>query len=91
MNKYLRELLLWVLIALPYVYLVILWGGLPGRVPTHFNVEGKADSWSGKSSLLLIPCAIGLGTYLLMLIVPVLDPKRSCSKWVANTMSCVLC
>jgi uncharacterized membrane protein len=76
MNKYLREILLWVLIALPYAYLASLWNGLPDRVPTHFNIEGKADSWSDKPMLLLVPCAIGVGTYLLMLIVPVLDPKK---------------
>lgn len=76
MNKYIRELVLWVLIALPYVYLASIWKELPDQVPTHFDLAGKANDWSGKNTLLFIPGAMGLGTYLLMLIIPVLDPKR---------------
>jgi uncharacterized membrane protein len=76
MNRYIRELLLWVLIALPYGYLAYIWNGLPGRVPTHFNVNGQADDWSGKSLLLAIPAGLGLGIYLVMLFIPVFDPKK---------------
>lgn len=76
MNKYIRELVLWVLIALPYVYLASIWAALPDQVPTHFDLAGKANDWSGKNTLLFIPGAMGLGTYLLMLLIPVLDPKK---------------
>ncbi|AXY75091.1 DUF1648 domain-containing protein [Paraflavitalea soli] len=76
MNKYIRELVLWVLIALPYVYLASIWKELPEQVPTHFDLAGKANDWSGKHTLLYIPGAMCLGTYLLMLVIPVLDPKR---------------
>jgi len=76
MNKYVRELVLWVLIALPYVYLASIWKELPEQVPTHFDLAGKANDWSGKTTLLFIPGAMVLGTYLVMLIIPALDPKR---------------
>ena len=76
MNKYLKESVLWVLNLLPYIYLIINWNQLPSLVPTHFNLEGVADDWSGKNSLVFIPCGFGVGIYFLMLIIPVLDPKK---------------
>ncbi|HPY82899.1 MAG: DUF1648 domain-containing protein [Bacteroidales bacterium] len=76
MNKYFKELVLWIFIALPYVYLAKIWNELPEIVPTHFNLEGVADGWSKKQTLLYIPAALGVGMYLLMLIIPFLDPKK---------------
>jgi uncharacterized membrane protein len=76
MNKYLKESLLWAFIALPYVYLATIWNELPEQVPTHFNIEGVANDWSSKTTLLLIPGALGIGIYFLMFIIPVLDPKK---------------
>ncbi|MGA2407807.1 MAG: SdpI family protein [Bacteroidales bacterium] len=76
MNKYLKESLLWALIVLPYVYLAIVWKKMPDQVPTHFNIAGNADAWSGKTSLIFLPGALGIGIYLLMLLIPVLDPKK---------------
>lgn len=76
MNKYLKELVLWTFIALPYVYLATIWNKLPEQVPTHFNIDGVADDWSGKTTLLFMPGALGIGIYFLMLIIPALDPKK---------------
>ena len=76
MNKYLKETLLWAFIVLPYIYLGAIWSQLPDQVPTHFNFAGNADDWSGKTSLLFLPAALGAGIYLLMLIIPIIDPKK---------------
>jgi uncharacterized membrane protein len=76
MNKYVRELLLWVVIVLPYAYLAYSWHELPERVPTHFNINGEADDWSHRTILFFLPCILPAGIYLLMLLLPVLDPKR---------------
>jgi uncharacterized membrane protein len=76
MNKYLKELVLWALIVLPYVYLATLWNNLPEQVPTHFNLQGVADGWLSKNSLIYIIGALGIGIYLLMLIIPIIDPKK---------------
>jgi len=76
MNRSIRELLLWVLIILPYGYLAFIWRELPERVPTHFNINGLADDWSGKSLLLAIPSGIGFGIYLILLFIPFFDPKK---------------
>ncbi|OCB78448.1 SdpI family protein [Flavobacterium crassostreae] len=76
MNKYLKESILWAFVALPYVYLTTIWNKLPEQVPTHFNIEGIANDWSSKTTLLFIPGALGIGIYFLMLIIPILDPKK---------------
>jgi len=76
MKKYLKELALWAFLVLPYIYLATIWNELPERVPTHFNLEGVANGWSDKSTLLFMPGALGIGIYFLMLLVPILDPKK---------------
>jgi uncharacterized membrane protein len=76
MNKYQKELVLWAFIVLPYVYIATIWNKLPELVPTHFNIEGVANDWSSKTSLLFVPCALGIGIYFLMLIIPKIDPKK---------------
>jgi uncharacterized membrane protein len=45
-------------------------------VPVHFGIDGKADGWSGKGSLWAMAAGIPLGLYALMLVIPVLDPKK---------------
>lgn len=76
MSKYLKELVLIVLLVLPYLYLAILWDSLPEKVPTHFNIEGTADNWSSKSFLLIIPAGSGLFVFGLLLLIPLIDPKK---------------
>ncbi len=76
MNKAFKEAILWVFILLPFLYLLILWDQLPQTVPTHFNIKGEADDWSDKTLLIYLPCLLGPGLYLLMLIIPRIDPKN---------------
>ena len=75
MNKLFKEILLWVLLILPYAYLLRIWSDLPDRVAIHFNIKGQANDWSNKTTLLFVPL-IGLVVYLLMLIVPHLDSNK---------------
>lgn len=76
MNKYLKESILLAFIALPYIYLATIWSQLPEQVPIHFNSEGIANDWSSKFSLLFIPGSLAMGISFLMLIIPILDPKK---------------
>jgi uncharacterized membrane protein len=76
MKKQVKEIILWIFIAMPFVYLATIWNQLPEQVPTHFGLDGVADDWSDKSLLWIIPGALGMGIYFLMLAIPVLDPKR---------------
>jgi len=41
---------------------------LPDRIPTHFDMAGRANGWGSPSLMLLMP-AIAVGTYLLLTVV----------------------
>jgi len=76
MNKFFKELILWILIVIPYVYLATIWKNLPAQVPTHFDLAGNPNDWSDKTSLPAMIGAMGIGSYLLMLFIPYFDPKK---------------
>lgn len=70
------ELPLLLLVAVPFIYLGAIWAELPENVPLHWNVEGEVDRYGSKSELWLIPAVTTLLIYLLLLVVPAIDPKR---------------
>ncbi len=76
MKNSVKETILLVFVVLPYLYLATVWQQLPERVPTHFDLEGHVNGWSSKTFLLFFPGILGLGIYLLLLAVPILDPKK---------------
>ncbi len=36
------------------LFVIIRWGSLPERIPTHFDAAGQADGYGGKSSLVML-------------------------------------
>ena len=80
MNKIIKELVLWILILLPIIYLASIWQNLPSIVPTHFSNSGVANGWSHKSMLIYVTCGLGFGFYLIMLVIPYLDPRKNIMK-----------
>lgn len=71
-----KEIPLWIIAVLPMAYLASIWNVLPETVPTHFNTKGEADGWGSKNMLIWLPLAMTVGTYLLMSVIPKLDPKK---------------
>lgn len=65
-----------VLVALPFIYLGYIYGGLPAEVPMHWNASGEVDRMGSKSELWMIPFLLPLLTYVILLVVPSLDPKK---------------
>jgi uncharacterized membrane protein len=49
---------------------------LPGMLPSHWNIAGQVDRYSPKLMITLGFPAIALGIYLMMLIIPHIDPKK---------------
>ncbi len=68
-----RELLLLLLAILPVAYLLINWKLLPDQMPIHFELNGQPNDYGSKSIFIYLP----LGTYLLMLVLPFIDPRKS--------------
>ncbi len=76
MNKYFKEAVLWSIIGMPYLYLARFWNDLPQKFPIHFNFSGQPDNWANKQLLLILPISMGVGIYLLLLLAPIIDPKK---------------
>lgn len=70
-----REIPILIILIAPVVYILAIWSQLPGEIPIHYDVHGDVNGWGGKGFAFLLP-AINLGTYLLMLFLPKLDPKK---------------
>ncbi|ARD48573.1 hypothetical protein SporoP37_10750 [Sporosarcina sp. P37] len=49
------DVLVIALFAAALVYLVLQWGQLPDRIPTHFGPDGEADRYGSRMELLLLP------------------------------------
>lgn len=66
-----------VLIGLMFLAGAIFYDVLPDRLPMHWNIQGQVDRYADKSILtaFMFPL-IALGTLLLMLYLPYIDPKR---------------
>ncbi len=69
-----RELVHWLIISVPIIYLIIIYPKLPAIIPTHFN-DGTPDDYSHKTSLLFLVPIIPIGFYVLMLVASIFDPK----------------
>ncbi|HZW33477.1 MAG TPA: DUF1648 domain-containing protein [Isosphaeraceae bacterium] len=54
---------------------VWLYPGLPDRIPTHWNIEGKVDGYGGKWTLFLLPAWMG-GLLVLFYFLPALSPRH---------------
>ena len=68
-----RELLLILLTAIPIAYLLFNWRFLPEQMPIHFDFNGEPNGYGSRLVFLFLP----LGLYLLMLVLPFIDPKKS--------------
>lgn len=77
---HLRDALILVIIALPFVYLGYVYDNLPATVPTHFGVDGKPDGFSSKQSMWgLVSILAGTSVFLFLLLrfLPNIDPKKT--------------
>jgi len=68
-----RELFPVLLAALPVLYLLFNWSSVPEKVPIHFELNGDPNDYGSKLIYVFLP----LGIYFLMLILPMIDPRKS--------------
>lgn len=71
-----KELPIIGIILVPCIYLAFLWNSLAEKVPTHWNYKGEIDRWGDKYSLIGLLFLLPVLTYLLLLIIPKIDPKK---------------
>src|SRR5205807_4952944 len=64
------------IIAAMFIVAACAWAYVPERIPVHWNVRGEVDGYGNKfMGLVLLPIVVG-GMYLLMLLLPMIDPGR---------------
>lgn len=74
---------LWIAIVLsllPIIYLAAIYTSLPAIVPTHFDMEGKPNDYSERSTLILLTLifsVLSFGSFLLITNLPKIDPKKT--------------
>jgi len=79
-NQSLNIIVILAALGMPLVYLASVYSFLPDTVPTHFNLEGKADGFGEKSTLIfttILLDVVGLSSYFLLKYLPQIDPKKS--------------
>ena len=64
------------LIAAMWAFALAVYPHLPARIPTHWNLRGEPNGWGGPRAAFLFP-AIGTGLWLLLLVLPRIDPRRA--------------
>lgn len=67
-----RELPILAILIAPIIYLLIVWDKLPDQFPVHWNIKGEADKYGSKYIMPLM----NIGLYLLLLILPKIDPRK---------------
>ncbi len=76
-----KELILILLTVLPITYPLIYWSSLPDQLPIHFDFDGTPNGYGSKLIYILLP----IGIYLLMLVLPYIDPRKSNYQIFSNT------
>ncbi len=71
------EVLSLALIAAMLVLAGLTWGIAPDRMPVHWDVKGTPDRFGSKAEGLLAIPAMAAGIYMLMLVLPRIDPRRA--------------
>lgn len=76
MNRTIKEIIMWVLISISFLYLYYVWGDLPQKVATHYDLMGNPNGWTDKNYMPLLIGGMNLGSYLIMILLPYFDPKK---------------
>lgn len=71
------ELPQWLVIAGMFLLAGVTWSWAPERIPVHWNIAGEVDRYGSKVEGLLGIPLLTLGIYLLLIVLPRLDPGRA--------------
>ena len=89
-SKLFHLLFPFIVMAIPWIYLAIVWNELPAIIPTHFGMGGKPDDFAPRDHIFLAPgifTAVGIGIYFLLRNIYKIDPKRKYSETTSGVLS----
>lgn len=78
MNRLLKKIV-WPAMAIPAVYLAIVWNKLPEKVAMHFDLKGEPDRFGSKSELITtvaIIAGMNILVYFILTNIWRIDPKK---------------
>jgi len=78
-----------ILLAIPWIYLGIIWNELPQTIPTHFGISGEPDQFGAKNEILIAPAIItitGILMYFILRNIHRIDPKKKYSATTSVVM-----
>ena len=64
------ELIIWIVLIIPFIAALTYWDKLPDRVAIHFNFKGEADGFGNKPMGILILPVINLLIWVLLKFLP---------------------
>jgi uncharacterized membrane protein len=67
----------WIILAGMFAGAAIAWPHAPGRIPVHWSINGQVDRYGGRLEGLFLMPLVALGIYVLMLVLPRIDPGRA--------------
>jgi uncharacterized membrane protein len=67
----------WLLLAGMFALAATAWSTAPNRIAMHWNLAGQVDRYGGRAEGLLAIPLLALAIYVLMILLPRLDPGRA--------------
>lgn len=90
-SEWLKKLWLPLLIVLVmFAVSLFAYPQLPERVPTHWNIAGEPDGWSGPEFAAFFAPCLTLFMLALMAVIPFIDPRRENVERFAGIYSLIL-
>ncbi|NMC27940.1 MAG: SdpI family protein [Syntrophomonadaceae bacterium] len=71
-----RDWMLWLIMAGMILFAIWIYPRLPAMVPGHWNLQGEIDRYYPKSFGAFFAPVLTVGIYLMMLFLPLIDPRR---------------
>lgn len=78
-TKIFKELLIGSIVVAPLLYFLYIWNTLPTEIPIHFDAQGNPNNYGSRSHIALTLLFLSVGTYLFLMYIPKIDPKKNFS------------
>ena len=76
----LGTLLMVLIMVIPVLYTASIYSSLPYTIPTHFDINGRANAFGSKDMIwftTVLLAAVSAGLYFLITNLPKIDPKKT--------------
>jgi uncharacterized membrane protein len=89
MKKNLTEIIILVLLAIPFAVAFIFWDNLPSQMAIHFNFKGEADGYGSKAVGLLMLPLVNLLIYAIFKFLPKIFMNKGQFGLFANRLNII--